>query len=169
MPPGEGKQLVDGAGRVESVGIEQGLDVVSGLGDWQGRKLKRAGVTVERSLVLGEQGRHHPWLAAREHVGGSLSVVLDDRTHQAVERVIGNQEILELIQTDNRELAVGVVQCSGHIEQLKQGGTGLVCCWAWGLRSYAYADSGNRGAEPQARRPTPNAASRIVRRWTPRL
>jgi hypothetical protein len=89
--------------------------------------------------------------------------VLDDGTHQAVERVIGNQKILELVEADNRELAVGVVQCPGHIKQLEQGGTGLVCRWARGLRSYAHADSGNRGADSQARRPAANAVSRIVR------
>lgn len=163
MPAGVGEQLVDGAGRVEAVGGEQSLDVASGLGDRQGRKLKRPGLPVEGSLLLGKQRVHERWLAAGEHVGGGLAVMLDDGAHQTVDRVIGDQNLLELVEADNREFAVCAMERTWHVQQLEQSSAGLVGWGARRPRGYADPDPGNRGSDFETCRPTANAASWIGR------
>jgi hypothetical protein len=58
MPGRVGKQLVNGAGWIEPVANKRGLDVVCGLGDRQGWELKRAGLAIEGTFLLGEEGMH---------------------------------------------------------------------------------------------------------------
>ena len=107
---GEHEQLVDGVTGVETIGAEQGFDVVSSLGDGEWWQLERSRLTVEGALAVGEQGVHQGRLAAREDVRGSAAVVLNHRAKQPIKCVVCDEQVLELVEADNRHSAVSLVQ-----------------------------------------------------------
>jgi hypothetical protein len=92
----------------------------SSLVDRQLRQLERAGLAVERPLLVAEEGSHERGLAAREDIRRSLAVMLDHRPQQTVESVIRNEQILELVEADDREPTIGLGESERDIEQLEQ-------------------------------------------------
>src|SRR4051794_17232987 len=100
----ECEQLVNGFGRAseESVLTQQPGDVIGCLVDRQRWQLEGTRLAVERALLIAEERTHQRRLAAGEDVGRSLAVMLDDRSEEAVELVVRDQKILELVQADHR-------------------------------------------------------------------
>ena len=47
-------------------------------------------------------------------------MVLDDRAHEPVQRCVGRDEILELVEADDGQTAVGLVQHARKVEQLDE-------------------------------------------------
>ena len=54
-------------------------------------------------------------------------MMLDHGAHQAVERFIRDQDVLELVEADDREPAVRFMQRPWDIKQLEKRGARLVC------------------------------------------
>lgn len=67
-----GEQSIHRSTWLKSLGGEQALDVLGGLGKRQGRKLERSRLTVEGPLVLGEEGVHEGGLTAGEDVSRGI-------------------------------------------------------------------------------------------------
>ena len=134
MPAREGEQLVYGTISIEFVCPQQCFDVVGRFVERQRWKFKRSCLPVEGSLAIGEQCAHQRWLAPREHVRRSAAVMLDHGADEPVERIVRDQEILELVKADNGQPAVRFVQPQRHVEQLEERAAGFVSRWACGHR-----------------------------------
>ena len=89
--------------------------------------------------------------------------MLDHRAKQTVERVIGDEQVLKLIQAHDRQSTVGRVQAQGDVEKLEQRRTGLIRPGPGSTRSDRELDAGElcRDAEPGC--PAPDAAAWIGR------
>ncbi len=161
VPTADREQSVNRIDGLESVGSEYGLDVVRGLRNGQVRKLQRTSLAIERSLVLGEKRMHERRLAPSEHIRDGVAVMLDDGSHQAVDRIVGDEYVLELVEAHNREPSVNIVQGARYVEQLKQGGAGLIRGGLWRPRRHPQPNPPNRGTNLEAGGPATNAASRI--------
>lgn len=157
------KQAVDFISGVQPVGSEQSFDVMRCLGYREGRKLERASLSVKGSLLVGEQCMHQGRLASGEDISRGLAVVLNDGTHQAVHRLVGDQNLLKLVEADDRQFSVGLVQRTGDVQQLEQSRARLVRRRSRWSRRDADADPRNRGANLEASRPPPNTAPWVCR------
>src|SRR5215203_608360 len=123
---GEDQKLVDRITSLQAISREQRFYVVCRLVDRQGREIHWPSLTVERSLIFGEQGPHQGRLASCEYIRSGLPMVLDHRAKQPIEVVIRDQQILELIEADHRHPSIDLVQLRGDIEQLEKGSSCLV-------------------------------------------
>ena len=61
--------------------------------------------------------------------------MLDHGTKETIERVVGHEEILELVETHDRQAAVGSVKRQGYVKQLEQRRASLVSCRAGRART----------------------------------
>ena len=59
-------------------------------------------------------------MAAGEDVGSCRRVVLDHRAKETVERVVGDEQVLKLIQTHDRHPAVGLMEAQRYVEKFEQ-------------------------------------------------
>ena len=95
-------------------------------------------------------------------------MMLDHRANQAVERVVGHQQVLKLIQTHHRQSIAGLMQPERDVKQLQQGNARFVRGRP-ASRSEPNLQPGNAGCHAQSRRPAPNAAAWIRGQRTERL
>jgi hypothetical protein len=161
MPLCEQHQFVDRAPGVQSIGAQQRLDVTTRLHHRQSRQLQRPRLAVERSLVIGKQSTHQRGLTTGEHIRRGLAVMLDHRSNQAVERVIGDQQVLELVHAHNRQATADLMQAERDVKQLEQGNARFVGGRPAGRRSKPHLQPGYTSAHAQPRHPAPNAATRV--------
>ncbi len=126
MSAGEREQLVDRTARIQTVSSQQRFDVASCLVNREGRQFQRSRLAVKRSFPVGEQGSHRGRLTPGEDIGSGRRMVLDHRTEETVEGVVGDEQVLKLIQTHDRHAAVGRVEAQRDVEKLEQGRACLI-------------------------------------------
>src|SRR5215218_218021 len=169
MASGEGEKFVNDAVDLQALRLEESFDVVGRLTDREGRELERFGLTIERPLILREQSAHQRWLASGKYIGGGFAVMLDHRTKEAVESIVGHQQVLELIEADDGEFTICFEQDTRDIEQLEEGSASLVSSYPRRLRCDGEANSGGRRYHSQAGCPATNAATRLARQVAIRM
>lgn len=118
--------IPDGLVRIRGLG-QNALDVRRRLGQWQRWQGQGPRLAVERALVVREQRLHQGGLAAGKDVCRRLRVVLDDGANEAVEGIVGNQQVLELVEADDSQPLVQLEQRFRNVEKLEQCGAGLMC------------------------------------------
>jgi hypothetical protein len=163
MTAGKRQQLVDRATRAEAIRDQQSLDIVGGFLHRECRQFEWSRLAVERTLPIGEQSPHQGRLTAGEDVGGCLSVVLDHGPKQPIELVVGDEQVLELVEANDRESAVDLVEAPRHVQELEQCGARLVSLRSRGPRSDRDLHPGQLRRHTKPRRPPSNAASSICR------
>jgi len=114
------------------------------------------------SSLVGEEGAHERRGAARVHVRGRSAVVLDHGAHEAVERRVCGDQVLELIETHDRQPTAGLVEHAGKIEQLEQDlARPLRLAGGWPARD-AEREAGDAQAEAKPRQEPVEAPARIA-------
>lgn len=96
-------------------------------------------------------------------------MVLDNRAKKPIESIVGNQQILELIEADNGEFTVSVGQDTGDIEQFEKSSTSLISSYPRRLWGDGKANSGCGSDYSQTGGPTTNAATRLARKFAVRV
>ena len=95
-------------------------------------------------------------------------MVLDDRANEPVKRIVGDQEVLEFIETHHGEPTVSVMQPERNVEQLQECSASLVRRRPHG-RTERKLDARKPCRHAEAGRPACNDATRVWRQLTKRL
>ena len=128
MPGGEHGQLAERRPGVQALGLEAAGEVGDRLVGGQRPDRQRVGLAEERALAGVEELAHHRGLRPRVDVRGGVAVVLDARAQQAVEVLAGDEQVLELVEHDERRDLVAVPERLREVEQVvddRLGGRGV--------------------------------------------
>ncbi len=105
-------------------------------------------LAVKGALPVGEESSHHRGLGARVDISGCITVILHVRTQQTVQSGAGAQQVLELVEYDERLDAIALEQPHRQVEQLcRRRQRGLL---RWLTLSRTEGDSDASGAQVQA-------------------
>ena len=118
MPGGERDQLAERGTRVQALGDEAAVEVGERLVGGQRAEAQRVRLAEQRALAAVEQLAHHRGLRAGVDVGGRVAVVLDARAQEAVEVAARDEQVLELVEDDERRGGVALPERLREVEQV---------------------------------------------------
>lgn len=121
---------VSGAGREQRVEptaqpavrlAEAGVEVLGDVIGGQRRELDRQGLAVERAAPVGEQAAHHPELRPGEDVARGVAVVLDLAADRRIGALLRREDVLKLVEDDQRPRSIALMDPAWKREALEQG------------------------------------------------